>query len=73
MLDSFYEFRPQNALNNVISPRERYENGERELADLSGKKKQVEVFASETRVTNEKLFHRTAVCPQGAGGYSYSY
>ena len=50
VLGRFYEFRPEQALNHFISPRKRYENGERELADpLAPKKKTVEVFAYDTR------------------------
>ena len=34
VLDSVYDVRPEKALNNFIRSRKRYENGERELADL---------------------------------------
>ena len=55
MLGSFYDVRPKHTSNNFVKRRKRCEDGERELADLSGnKKKQVEVFPSETRFTDSK-------------------
>ena len=55
MLGRFYEFRPEKALNNFITSRKRYENGERELADLLAQtKKTVEVFAPENRFNKRK-------------------
>ena len=52
--ESFYELRLTNAQNDRMMNRKRYENGERELADLSGKQKKFEVFASDTRSTIPK-------------------
>ena len=44
----------RKALDKFIGRPKRYEKRERELPDLSGRKKKVEVDPSETRITTQK-------------------